>query len=88
MDEKTKMVLDMALIGLQPFYNDTDMSTIQKVESELWAVAEKAVQIAAYLEGRWYFRMGHDRAVKYSNHKVTEVRKAIGYSQARQDINF
>lgn len=86
--DKTYMVLDMALVGLESFFENESLKVLQDVDSDLQDVIQKAVRVQAYLEARLYDMQEHDAAVKYSNKTIAKVRKALGYTYARQDLSF
>lgn len=54
------------------------------------SLAERAVRLSGYLEGIHTSEdiFDHPQAVKRSNRKVSKVRKAIGFTQPRNDITF
>lgn len=66
-------------------------SEIQEIANWLDQVAVRAVRLSGYLEARGATGCGdggHASGVKSSNKKAAKVRKAIGYTQPKNDINF
>jgi hypothetical protein len=45
------------------------------------------IRASVYLEAR-HAMMGHDEAVKAQNRVAAKVRKALGFSYPKQDINW
>jgi hypothetical protein len=45
------------------------------------------IRLAEYIEARDYFGKDHEKAVKKQNSVAARVRKAIGFSYPKQDIN-
>jgi hypothetical protein len=66
-------------------------SELQEFERWLTSVSERAARLAAYVGARGANGcgdQGHERAVREQNRTAAKVRKALGYTQARHDINF
>ncbi len=59
----------------------------ERYAGSLMALAQAAARMAGYFNRR---ALGHDHAaaVRNSNRCVAAVRKALGYTYARNDINF
>lgn len=58
---------------------------------ELDAVIVQATRLRGYLDGRYGAGcgdQGHPASVKTSNALVARVRKALGFTQARNDVRF
>ena len=57
------------------------------VAREAARAAERAIRLMAYLEAR-SINESHQQAVSAQNKAATKVRRAIGYSYPKQDVNF
>ncbi len=63
-------------------------SAIQTFCDTLQGLAIRLIRMSVYLEARAFFDEDHTHAVKAQNKVAEKVRKALGFSYSKQDINF
>jgi hypothetical protein len=80
-----------ALADLDAYCKRRKPSELDETARELDSIAIQAVRMAAYLmrrSGDGCGDDGHAAAVKHQNKQAAKVRKAIGFTYPKQDINF
>jgi hypothetical protein len=66
-------------------YNSVDL---QNVADLMEYVAQQLIRKASYIDSRVYGMQNHKTAVKEQNKKIAKVRRAMGFSYPKNDVNF
>lgn len=88
--QKTRRILDrlrVPPVKWQEVFDALPVESREDYARELEAVAEAAARMAGYF-GRRHLGGDHTAAVKRSNTAAAAIRRALGFSYPRQDINF
>jgi hypothetical protein len=74
-------------VGFEQAASTTDEGELQTIVEQLDKLAVHATRVSRYMDARTMGR-GHESAVKDSNRTVEKVRKALGYTYPKLDINY
>lgn len=86
-------VAELAYSQLDAFYlretaKPQGNSILNTFTDQLQALALRLIRISVYLEARAFFDDDHRAAVKKQNRVASQVRKVLGFSYYKQEINF
>lgn len=84
-------ILQAPMIEWEGIASEMSAEDRGEVARKLNAQAEYLVRVASYFEERYGYGcgdQGHAAAVKAQNRVATRVRRALGFSIPKQDINF
>ncbi len=63
-------------------------SALNTFAEQLQALAVRLIRMSVYLEERAFWGNSHQAAVKKQNRIASQVRKVLGFSYYKQEINF
>jgi hypothetical protein len=83
-----ELIENASLSELAVIVETADQGDLLTISEDLERHAQFLLRKAEYIEQRAYFHQTHDQAVKAQNKVLAKVRKALGFSITKYDINF
>ena len=86
-DEAIRAIQEVAPVDWELYFEHSPLPDIKEVAQALERISERAARLAAYLNERAYDG-NHHQAVRAQNSMGTKVRRVLGFTYPKQDLNF
>jgi hypothetical protein len=89
--KRAKQILARPMVEWEASADKMTTAERGEVARALNTMAERAARAASYFEERYGYGcgdQGHSRAVKKQNKLAERIRKALGFTYAKQDVTF